>query len=343
MEERNANMIKRFACVAVCLGLIVPAGATAATTANSGPAITVPRSQLRAAIDCKGKLAHARKDPVLLIPGTFATGQLNWGWNYQRLLPTLGYPACTITLPQDGAGDIQPATQYVVWAIRTLEHNSGRKVVVMGHSQGGLEARWALRWWPDLRSAVAQVITLAAPNAGAIYTNQHCGAPDSCSASLYQMRSKSRFLAVLNRGRMLTWGIPWTAIGTAADKVFVSPAEAVLRGAQNVTVQQLCPSDQVQHVGLVYDGPTSSIVLDALDHGGHLKLGRISRAVCSGSLMPDVSPADVNSALSQYNVILAKDLGPTGPRAQSEPALACYVTASCQRRSRHAGHNNGGG
>ena len=335
-------MTKRIACLATCLvsiaALVVTAAAPAAsaraaeTASDSGPAITVPRSALRAAIDCKGTLAHARKDPVLLIPGTFAWGQINWGWNYQKLLPTLGYPACTITLPQDGAGDIQPATQYVVWAIRKLAKESGRKVVVMGHSQGGLEARWALKWWPDLRSRVAQVITLAAPNGGADYTNQHCGAPDSCSASLYQMRSTSRFLTTLNHGRSLTWSIPWTAIGTTGDTVFVLPAEAGLRGAHNVTVQQLCASDQVQHVGLAYDGPTSAIVLDALRHGGQLKLSRINPAVCNTTLMPDVSQTDVNAALAQYNGILAKDLGPNGPHAQGEPAPACYVTGSCRRR-----------
>jgi pimeloyl-ACP methyl ester carboxylesterase len=354
MKERTIIMSKRIGCLAACLTLITTAGAStsvtaaaaaavntsgsagAATAVNTGPKITVAPAKLRAAIDCKGNLAHPRKDPVLLIPGTFAWGQINWGWNYQKLLPTLGHPACTLTFPADGAGDIQAATQYAVYAIRMMVEKSAHKIVLMGHSQGGLEARWALRWWPDLRSDVAQVITLAAPNGGALYTNQHCNVPDSCSASLYQMRSDSKFLSVLDRGSTLTWGIPWTSIGTTSDAVFVLPSEAALRGSQNFTVQQLCPDHQVQHVNLAYDGPASAIVLDALSHGGHVKLTRINRAVCNTAIMPGVSAADVNAALAQYNVILARDLGPNGPHAQGEPALACYVTGSCHTHARRA-------
>jgi pimeloyl-ACP methyl ester carboxylesterase len=293
----------------------------------------VPASKLQAAVSCRGDLAHATKNPVLLIPGTFAWAQINWGWNYQQLLPTLGHPTCKITFPANGAGDIQAATPYAVSAIRMMAHRSGRKVVLIGHSQGGLEVRWALRWWPDLRSKVASVITLAAPNGGALYPNQYCTASNSCAASLYQMRTSSKFLGALNRGRTLTWGIPWTTIGTTSDTVFVLPPEARLRGATNVTVQQVCPGHEVQHVGLAYDGPTSAIVLDALGHGGHLDMSRISRAACDTDLMPDVTQAEVNRALTQYNAILAKDLGPDGPRAEAEPPLACYVTHSCRKMS----------
>lgn len=329
-------MTKRIACLAACLGLIGSAGAAAAATAahpTAGPPITVAPSKLRDAVSCRGDLAHARKDPVLLIPGTFAWGQINWGWNYKKLLPTLGHPACTVTFPADGAGDIQAATPYAVSAIRMMAHRSGRKVVLIGHSQGGLEARWALRWWPDLRSKVASVITLAAPNGGALYPDQYCSAANSCAASLYQMRSSSKFLAALNNGPSLTWGIPWTTIGTTTDTVFVLPPQARLTGATNVTVQQLCAGHQVQHVGLAYDGPTSAIVLDALNHGGHLNMSRINPAVCNSALMAGVTQAKVNQVLAQYNGILARDLGPDGPRAEAEPPLACYVTDSCRAGS----------
>ncbi|MFL5823385.1 MAG: esterase/lipase family protein [Solirubrobacteraceae bacterium] len=325
-------MIKRIACLSACLGLTIAAGASEASAASTGPAIRVPTSKLQAAVQCRGNLAQAQKAPVLLIPGTFGSGQINWGWNYQKLLPTLGHPACTVTFPADGAGDIQASTPYAVWAIRMMAQRSGRKVVVIGHSQGGLEARWALRWWPDTRSDVSQVITLAAPNGGALYPDQHCSAPDSCAASLYQMRSSSNFLKTLNHGRNLTWGIPWTAIGTTSDTVFVLPPQASLRGAQNFTVQELCPDHQVGHVNLAYDGPASAIVLHALRHNGHVRLSSISRSVCNAPLMRGVTQAKVNAVLAQYNTILAKALGPDGPRAQSEPPLACYVTGSCRKK-----------
>jgi pimeloyl-ACP methyl ester carboxylesterase len=327
-------MFTRIARLTACLALLSATSAVASTGAGTGPAITVPTTKLRAAVDCKGPVGRAHKDPVVLLPGTFGTGQINWGWNYQRLLPKLGHPACTVTFPAAGAGDIQRATQYAVYAIRTIATASGRKVVVMGHSQGGLEARWALRWWPDLRSDVSQVINLATPNHGALYTDQHCNDPNSCAASLYQMRSTSAFLRALNQGPRPTFGIPWTAVSTTTDTVFVLPPQAALAGADNVSVQSLCPGHQVAHVNLAFDGPTSAIVLDALSHNGHVSLSRIGPAACSNPLMPGVPQATADSMLAQYNVILGKALGPDGPRAAGEPPLACYVTGSCRHRTR---------
>ena len=332
-------MTRRIACLAalVTLGIAAVAAAAAARStsqADPGPAITVPTSGLRAAMNCKGNVAHARRGAILLIPGTFATAKVNWSWNWQKLLPTMGWAACTVTLPQTGAGDIQTNTQYVVWAIRTLAQQSGRPIAMMGHSQGGLEARWALKWWPDTRADVDKVITLAAPNYGALYPNQHCTAPDSCAGSLWQMRSDSKFLGALNKDTS-TYGIAWTAISTTADKVFVLPAEARMPGASNIEVQSLCPNDQISHQGLAYDGPTSGIVLDALDHKGPAELSRVSRSYCNMATMKGTTLAQANQIVNDYTAILVHDLGPSGPRSESEPKLACYVTGSCRTHKRH--------
>jgi triacylglycerol lipase len=333
------NITRRIACLAACLGLAaaaVPSTVAAARTsrhraAASGPAITVPVASLRAAMHCRGKLVGARKDPVLLIPGTFGWGAINWGWNYQKLLPKLGWPACTVDMPAHGAGDIQIGSQYVVYAIRAMVQKSGRDVALIGHSQGGLEARWALKWWPDLRSHVSDVITLAAPNGGALYTNDNCNTPGSCATSLYQMRSDSKFLRALNAGREETFGLPFTAITTTTDHVFVTPAEGSLQGAANLVVQQLCPGHDVDHVSLAFDGPTYAIVRDALTHAGTAKLSRINRSVCSTDTMPGVTRTEANAKLAEYSKILAVALGPNGPRAQGEPRLARYVTAAAHR------------
>jgi pimeloyl-ACP methyl ester carboxylesterase len=282
-------------------------------------------------MNCKGNVAHAKHGVILLIPGTFATAEVNWSWNWQKLLPRMGWAACTVTLPGTGAGDIQQNTGYVVLAIRALAKESGRKIAVMGHSQGGLEARWALKWWPDTRADVDKVVTLGAPNYGALYTNQHCIQPDSCSASLWQMRSDSKFLGALNRGAG-TYGIPWTSITTTADTVFVSPSEARMPGAANILVQSLCPGDQISHQGLAYDGPTSGIVLDALNHKGPAELSRVSKSYCNLATMQGTTLAQANAILNAYTSILVHDLGPDGPHAVAEPPLACYVTGSCRSR-----------
>ena len=330
-------MTRRIACLAACIGLSTVALAGAAAAAKSpspGPPITIPAGKLRAAMDCRGSARHARRGAILLIPGTFATAKVNWSWNWQKLLPKMGWDACTVTLPQTGAGDIQKNTQYVVAAIRTLAKRSGRAIAVMGQSQGGLEARWALRWWPDTRADVNKVITLAAPNHGALYANQHCTAADSCSASLWQMRANSKFLGALNQSPR-TYGIAWTAISTTADTVFVLPSEARMAGAANIEVQSLCPNDQTSHQGLAYDGPTSGIVLDALDHKGPAKLDRVSKSYCNMATMKGTTLAEANQIVGAYTATLAHDLGPDGPRSEGEPPLACYVTESCRSRHQH--------
>jgi triacylglycerol lipase len=320
--------------VAVVLGAGASPALAAARSGLSEPALTISAAQVRHALHCKGDVAGARREPVLLVPGTFGWGAINWGWNYQKLLPARGWPACTVDLPLNGAGDIQVASQYVVYAIRSMAARSGRQVAVIGHSQGGLETRWALRWWPDLRPLVSDVITLAAPNHGALYTNLNCTTAGSCAASLYQMRSSSAFLGALDRGRQgaALPGIPYTAISTADDNVFVTPAEASLNGATNVRVQDLCPGHHVDHVSLAFDGPASAIVLDALTHAGPARLSRINRAVCQTDTMPGVTRVEANHELTIYQAILAKALGPTGPRAHGEPRLECYVTGRCGRR-----------
>ena len=221
-----------------------------------------------------------------------------------------------------------------MYAIRDMVRRSGRDVAILGHSQGGLAVRWALRWWPDLRAHVSEVVTLAAPNHGALYTNNHCNGPGSCAASLYQMRSDSAFLRALNVGSDATAGVPFTAISTADDNVFVTPPEASLHGAANIRVQDLCPAHHVDHVSLAFDGPTYAIVMDALEHSGPAKLSRISRAASQTDTMPGVTRAQANAELAVYSTILAKALGPDGPRAHGEPPLACYVTNRCGRAGR---------
>jgi triacylglycerol lipase len=135
-----------------------------------------------------------------------------------------------------------------------------------------------------------------------------------------------------------TEGVPFTAVSTADDNVFVTPPEASLVGASNIRVQDLCPAHHVDHVGLAFDGPTYAIVMDALEHPGPARLSRISRAACQTDTMPGVTRAQANAELAIYSTILATALGPNGPRAQSEPPLACYVTNRCRQGGRRGGH-----
>jgi triacylglycerol lipase len=332
-------MLHRIACLAGCLALIAAPTATASAKAQPGPDLQTPVNVLQQSLTCNGELAGANRDPVLLVHGTFADSDINWSWNYKQALPARGEPACTVDLPDLSAGDIQVSTEYVVYAIRAMAQESGRKVGVIGFSQGGLEARWALRWWPDLRHRVSDLIMLATPNQGSAFPDATCTAPYYCAASMYQMRSGSAFLAALNHGRQAAGAIPSTAIVTNVDGIFVLPAQGKLygegRNITNAAVQDLCPEDNFEpvnfaHVSLAFDAAAYAIAVDALDHKGPANLSRIDAdGVCTQATMPGVTLDVAFAKLTEYAGTLAFLLGPEGPKAAGEPPLACYVTRPC--------------
>ena len=69
-------------------------------------------------------------------------------------------------MPYHTLGDIQTAGEYLVYAIRTEYAMAHRRIAVLGHSQGGMSMRWALRFWPDTRAMVDDVIGMAPDNHG---------------------------------------------------------------------------------------------------------------------------------------------------------------------------------
>ena len=313
-------MFKRPAGLAIALALLVPTPSAAA-----GPHLTATAKSLRQALTCNGALHHARRDPVLLVHGTFADSKINWSWNYKRTLPAHGRTACTVDLPDRSAGDIQPTSEYVVYAIRAMARKSGRDVAVIGLSQGGLNIRWALRWWPDLRELVSDAVLFVTPNHGSAFTNAQCTTAGVCATALYQMRSDSAFLCALNRGHETVSGVDFTAIATADDTVFVTPPEARLSGARNIVIQDLCPGHKVDHVGLAYDGPAYVLAMDALEHPGPAKPKRVGARTCRRDTMPGVTRAEADARVLSYQAKLSALLGPNGPKADGEPPLAEYA------------------
>jgi triacylglycerol esterase/lipase EstA (alpha/beta hydrolase family) len=314
-------MMKR----ATGLALLVALSSAAPALAAPGPKLSPSPSKLRHSLTCNGDLRHAERKPVLLVHGTFADSKINWSWNYKKTLPKRGQPACTVDLPELSSGDIQPTSEYVVYAIRAMAKRRGGKIDVIGLSQGGLNIRWALRWWPDLRRLVDDAVLFVTPNHGAKFTNLVCTGPGVCATALYQMRSDSIFLAALNRGRDTVPGVDYSEIATSDDTIFVTPSEAHLDGARNIVIQDICPGHKVDHVGTAYDGPTYALAIDALDHPGPAKPKRVGSKACRRDTMPGTTRAQAQAKVDAYQSKLSALLGPTGPKAQGEPQLAPYA------------------
>ncbi|MBO0769697.1 MAG: hypothetical protein J2O48_13520, partial [Solirubrobacterales bacterium] len=148
--------------LALGLALMLAANASAAPTYapldQPGPPLSVPAAQLKASLKCEPSVANAKVTPVLLNPATGVTAEQNYSWNWERALDKLGIPWCAYHAPNSTEGDIPTSGEYLVNAIRTEYAMAGRKIDVLGHSQGGMSMRWALRFWPDTRPMVDDVV-----------------------------------------------------------------------------------------------------------------------------------------------------------------------------------------
>lgn len=301
---------------------IVPgAGAAAAR----GPGLQTPTDVLARALSCPTPLSN-QNEPVLLVHGTAETGQ-SWSWNYVKALPSLGHSVCTVTLPDFGREDIQILTEYVVYAIRTMAERSHRRVDAIGFSQGPMEIRWAIKWWPDIQTRIDDFVMLASPNHGSALYKVFCAR--TCIRPFWQMRPDSKFLAALNAGDETPGDLSYTSAYSLTDNgvqpAFPSPGTAGLAGAHNIAVQDVCPGRPVEHFGMFYDAAIFAIVTDALNHEGPADVRRIDQAVCTQATMPSTNP--IETAAKDVQLFLDFITRIQEHQTDKEPPLAPYASS----------------
>ena len=273
----------------ITVALTVALLASAPARAAADPPLATPRAQLAAALTCPSAFTHPSHEPVLLVHGTGLDANESWSWNYAKVLPPAGFDTCAVTLPDDALGDIQVATEYVVHAIEHIHDATGRKVDVITHSQGGMEGRWAVRFWTKARDDVDDLVLLASPNHG-IAAADLCAGSGNCWPAVWQMATASNFLAALNRDET-PGAISYTNLYSLTDELVEPSSTVPLDGASNVAVQDVCPRP-VHHGGLLDDAPTYALVIDALTHAGGTDPSRIDTAVCAQPFAPGISATD---------------------------------------------------
>ena len=339
--------------IAALLGLL--AAAPAAGAANGpfapvdrpGPVLSVSPAAVAKATECSTatSIVHPAVAPVLLVPGTGASAKDNFSWNYEPALDALHIPWCAVTFPAVGNNDIQINGEYVVSAIRTLHAAAGRQIDIIGHSQGGMVPRWALRFWPDTRPMVDDVIGFAGTNHGTTRASAHC--PNGCIPADAQQASDSNFIKALDSGQETFPGISYTEVYSHFDEE-VQPNQdntgtSSLHGGggliTDVGVQDICPADVVEHLGLgTYDPVAYALAIDALTHPGPADPSRIDPNVCLQRFMPGVNPLTFPTDAGQaaFNVETS-----TGDTVTQEPPLACYVFAAGCPQAAGARHGIG--
>jgi hypothetical protein len=327
---------------------VQPAGAAGtgkfAPLDRPGPRLTVAHAKLAAALRCHGTLRSSRKEPVLLNPATGVTAKQNFSWNYERAFTAQHRPWCQVTMPYSTLGDIQTAGEYLVYSIRTMHARAHRRIAVMGHSQGGMSMRWALRFWPGTRAMVDDVIGMAGSNHGTTVQTACIAGQTKCPPAVWQQGASAHFIAALNSGAETFRGISYTEIFTHTDEV-VQPnstdagsSSALHTGAgriTNVSIQDICPIDVNEHLNVgTIDPAAYALAMDALNHAGPADPKRITSAVCQQPYQPGVDP----TSAAMYEQILAGAPGLIAvatpeanavgaPEVSREPKLRCYTLA----------------
>jgi triacylglycerol esterase/lipase EstA (alpha/beta hydrolase family) len=274
----QGKRIWRLVLATALAGALVPlwamAGASPASAAASPPGANN--------WSCRPTAAHPR--PVVLVHGTFAN-QYNTWLALSPLLARQGY--CVFALdyggapgsPIEGTGPIESsAAQLAAFVNKVLVATGAGQVDIVGHSQGGMMPRYYLRFLGGA-AKVHRLVGLSPSNHGTtidgivtLFQLLGLQAPGAaalaavCPACAEQLVG-SGFLRTLNAGGDTVPGVRYVVIETRYDEVVTPYTSAFLSGTavQNITLQDACPLDLTEHIGITSDPAALRYVLNALD------------------------------------------------------------------------------
>jgi triacylglycerol esterase/lipase EstA (alpha/beta hydrolase family) len=305
-------------------------GLAPSNTNQSGPVLQTAVDKLAAALRCHDAPHSSGGEPALLVHGGTLTGSESWHWNYVPALNNAGIDVCTVDLPDRALTDIQVSAEYVVYAVRQMRENYHSKVDILGHSEGPVVARWAIKFWPDVRNSVDDMVGLEAAYHGTAVTNIFC-ATGSCVPVAWQLSIGSSFLRALNADDETPGDVSYTSIYSLTDDGGAVPQlpQSVSQqgdGATNVPIQSICPVRVVNHVQALADAVAYAVVIDAFAHPGPADPSRIDPSVCDQLFLPGVTLDSFAIHVATISAVLyAYSSGIAYPTVHREPPLRCYA------------------
>lgn len=230
-------------------------------------------------------------NPVVLVHGTFGNAYDSWS----GLGPVLRhYDYCVFALnygAPDGAmfngrGDIPTsAAEIGEFVDQVLSATGASEVDLIGHSQGGSAARY----YANLIGGDAKVGTVVgiAPSnhattlLGLATLGRFLGVVDPIFAAtdwlgLESIRQQgdpnSTFYQALNGNGETRPGLRYVNVVTRFDEVVTPYRQGFISAGpgatvQNTVLQDVCPQDLTDHLGIVYDTNVYQLVLNALEPG----------------------------------------------------------------------------
>src|SRR3954454_7429011 len=239
---------------------------------------------------CKPSQQHPV--PVVLVHGTFLNSAQSWN-TMAPALEDRGYCVFQVDYGNNATGDIPTsAGQVRAFVDDVLASTGAPKVSIVGHSQGGMLPRYIIKFL-DRADRVDDLIGLSPSNHGT--TNPLAGPLAPTCPACAQQAAGSDFITHLNAGDQTPAPVDYTVIQTKNDEV-VTPFDSAFLPATsdgrvtNVLLQDACPSDPVDHVGMPYDPIAQQWVLNALGRPG--PANPKFKPDCNALTPPDEPPSE---------------------------------------------------
>ncbi|WP_290059615.1 esterase/lipase family protein [Amycolatopsis solani] len=289
-------MTRRWLTAALAAAVALTLGAGAAQAAEREPTGPVQPNILTAALyslgaptiappganDWNCKPSEKHPNPVLLSNGTTANAYENWA-NLSQKLANAGY--CVFAGNFGGApgsflqtvGPVADTTKALAaFGDKVLQATGAGKLDVVGHSQGGMNVRYWIKYLGGA-DKISRLVGLSPSNHGTdlfglLSTLERIPGVPAALGTVCQACNEqavgSDFLTDLNAGGETVDGIQYTVIQTRYDDVVTPYTSAFLPAkpnVKNILLQNVCGLDFTDHLGITYDPVAQGLVLNALD------------------------------------------------------------------------------
>jgi len=239
---------------------------------------------------CRPSAPHP--DPVVLVNGT---GE-DMADGFSALSPLLvnnGYCVFAANFGGSpgsllqGLGDIsQSAAELAAFVNQVLAATGAAQVDLVGHSQGGMMPRYYIKFLggaarvhtlvglaPSNHGTTLDGLTSLLQTLGTLLPGVPAAITSACPACTEQIAG-SAFLTNLNAGGDTVAGPTYTVIETRYDEVVTPYTSAFLSGpgVTNIVLQNVCPLDLTDHIGIADDTVALHLVLNALDPAHPVKV-----------------------------------------------------------------------
>ncbi|KAF5551446.1 lipase B [Fusarium napiforme] len=301
---------------------------------------SVSEDKLRSAIFIPDTFTYGEKLPVILFPGTGATGWTSFRGSFIPLLTGVDWAdPVWVNVPELLLGDAQVNAEYAAYALNYIASLSKRSVAIIGWSQGNIDTQWAFKYWPSTRKVTTDHVAISADYNGTILANFVDLSGITNTPSVVQQEAGSNFIKTLRSDGGDSGYVPTTSLYSSFLDEIVQPQEGTGAsayllderniGVTNAEVQKVCAGKPggsfYTHESMLINPLSFALAKDALTHDGPGKISRLDLGtVCASSLAPGLGMEDL--LITENAIVIAGiSLVTYLPKVKEEPAIKEYA------------------